>query len=267
MKVFILLFVFIFLTLNGAKNNENFFSNTSLPLPDLGDASVDYPRNTSFNAPDFVKKARFELNVDKDKIDLVKMKEKRYRELLDGTYDISILQNPVFKVLKTVDTLYLHPNYTTLLILPKNYEITYGHSSFETKLFKISNNIISVQPNRKFQDGNMIFYLTNKENNFVISLNVREYFKNLKCINTYGNYKCADEYFSTIYKYYEEPNVDLSDSIEIVRNAKKKYGDSILYSKKPIEVLYKGVTYQIVKSEDGDIFYKGQKIQVIPRQN
>ena len=263
MRYTLLIVLFHSFLLFGAK--DNFFEN-KLPLPGGDGASVDYPRNNSFTAPNFVKKDRFEMSVDKDKIDLVKFKEKRFRELLDGTYDLSILQNPVFKVLKTVDTLYLHPNYTTLLILPKGYEITYGHSSFETRLFKISNNIISVQPMRKFQDGNMIFYLTNKTNNFVISINVREYFKNLKCINTYGNYKCADEYFSTIYQYYDEPKLSLDDRLEILKKAKIKYGDYILRSKINVNIEFNGAIYQIIKSQDSNIFYKGQKVQVIPRQ-
>jgi hypothetical protein len=227
--------------------------------------SKEFPRNPSDPSPDFIKKNRFELGIDKNKVDLIRRQEKRYREILDGTYDISILQNPVFKVLKTVDTMYLHPNYTTLIILPKKYLITYGHASFKTKLFKISNNIVSVQPNRKFQDGNMVFYISDKRENFVISINVREYFVNLNCTKLYGNYKCSNEYFSTIYKYYNEPNVTLDERIEIVRVAKKKFGDKILYSKEPIQISYQGVGYKIVKSTDGDIFYKNQRIQVIPQ--
>ena len=224
-------------------------------------ASKEHPFDAKSPDPNWVQTDRFELEADPRLYQETLKRKNRFESALDGTLDISILQAPVYKLLKTIDTIYLHPSFTTTVLLPEKYAIVTAVASFNCIVFQYANNsnMLIVRPNYGFRNGNIVMTYTNGVHNGHISINVRQYLKNSNCkVAKSGNYKCADEYFSTNYQYYEQQPLKTEDKIRIVKALKQS--DPDIDFRKEHLITYRGCVYYVQASDHGSFFYKNMRI-------
>lgn len=223
-------------------------------------AAREYPFTPSDPAPGWVKKDRFELEADPRLLEETRMRKNRYEDALDGTLNLSILQAPIYKVLKNSDTLYFHPSYMTTILLPENAAITYAQASFPTTVFHYAkrSNMLLVQPKYGFRNGNVVVTYTDGRKNGYLSISARRFAKNTNCeVSQSGNYKCANEYFGTNYTYYRQKPLTIDDKIAIVQQFKTQGVRDFSQTR---SIVYGGITYYVNATEDGTFFYQNQRL-------
>lgn len=271
-KQLVLSVIFLGLFAQAAYSNE--------PLRyELGDGAVQngvqqraevskaYPFDPTSPAPGWVQTDRFKQeNVTKE-FDNAQRNQKRFRDALDGTFDLSVLQRPVQKVFKSIDTLYFHPNYITTIMVPKSYTIVPGsaHASFQTNFFSVAkdSNILMIQPSKDFNNGNMVMTLTDGKENYFMTINAIQYFSNMECRKSQGNYKCADEYLSTTYKYTLAERLTTDLKVRIMETLKRMYKTLDFEKKKSYSVEFKGINYYVYEDEmNGDFFFHGKNLKI-----
>lgn len=216
--------------------------------------------------PPFVQKERFELNLKKPIVNSLQRKAKRKQNLLDGTLDIAVLQKPIYRAMKTVDTLYLHSNFITTIIFPKNITIKTAGASFSTNEFSYSENILLLQPTNDARNGNIVFSLSDGIKNYMMTIFVKQYFPNIKCRLENGNYKCANDYLATIIKYKEPKKLTVDFKLQLLEDYLRMngYDKLILQNNLDYVMLQKGKeTYYIIRDDEfGTIFKNGLSLTI-----
>lgn len=214
----------------------------------------------------YAQERRFKLDLDADTIRKTNKSLNEHNNLMEGTLDISIIQKPLTKVLKTVDTLYLHPSFITTIILPKNLKVKNCLPSFSTTHFIFEENTIRIQPSKTAKDGNISIGLTDGKKNYTMDLFIKKYFKDDNCINNGNNYICSQDYLSTIIKYVPAKTLSKEAKMQIVEDYLILTKKTKIDIKKNLDylTLKKGneIFYIIRDDEFGDIFRNGISLSV-----
>lgn len=218
------------------------------------------------NVPPSVQKTRFKLNQKKKIVDKIQRDSEKSENILDGTLDIAVLQKPIVKALKTVDTLYLHPSFISTIIFPKSMTISTAGASFTTSLFSYSNNILLLQPSLGARNGNMVLSLTDGKQNYMITIFVKHYFKEVECKIKGSGYKCADDFLATIIKYTKNTEMTLNDKLQLIEDYLKlhKLERLDIFDNREYVVIQKNAeTYYIVRDDEfGNIYKNGIALTV-----
>ena len=233
-----------------------------------GIESTKYPFEPSKkNIPPFVKEQRFKMNVKKEEVDEVRTKLNNFKMIMSSTKGMEILQKPVIKSIKTIDTLYFHPSYQTTIILPEGSEISYVKPSFKiTDTISYSNNIINVQPDKDFLNGNIVVYYSKNRKNYHLNIIAKNY-TTAKCkLDKEGEqFLCYDSAFGIVYEYTDkkdETDTDIFFSyVDLVEKDMKDINKTGFAS-----LIYMGKMYYIIEDNKfGTIFYHGNKYRIASR--
>lgn len=224
-----------------------------------------YPHNPATNSvPSFVKEDRFKLNIEPESYDLINDKLIKFEQVMNTTYGIDLLQKPVLKPIKTVDSLFLHPEYFTSIILPPGSEISDVKASFATSGdISYENNTISLRPSKKFITGNLIIFYSNGSRNFHMNIIAKNYtLAECNFDQKNSQFMCMDSSFGIVYSYYNESEVD---ELEVLL-AYCKLVDNDMSSIEKFgfaDVRYMGVTYRIQHDNKyGKYFFHDNKYRI-----
>ena len=227
----------------------------------------EYPFDKSkLNIAPTVQEKRFKLDIDLDESIEINKKIDRQKDILEGTLDVSVLQKPLIKVLKTIDTLYLHPSYISTIVLPKQLKVVTCLPSFETANFHFSENMIRLQPSKNAQSGNISISLTDGVKNYTMNVFVKRYFKDDKCIDNGNNYICSQDYLSTLIRYVPSRTLTTDAKLQIVEEYLSLSKKTKIDIKKNLDYLtiQKGneVFYIIRDDEFGDVYRNGISLSI-----
>jgi len=226
-----------------------------------GDIPFD---KSKLNQPKVVQKNRFEMNLNPNEVYQIRKKIEKKKNILDGVYKVNIMQNPIFKPLKTITTVYLHPNFISTLIFPKKYKInSKPQVSFPVKVFEYDSNTIRIRPSEDTTQGNIVLSLTDGIKNYSLTIFYKRYIPNINCTKDANN-KCRNTALATVIKFvagtpYYNP-FKIIEEYMLLHNIKKLNIDKNL----GYVTLSKGdETYYIIRDDEfGTIYKDGMLLKV-----
>jgi hypothetical protein len=194
---------------------------------------------------------KYKINIDNVTAKKILNRIRRYKAIMNDTYEMKILLKPLVKPLSNVDVVYLHPNFISTLIFPSSFKITSAQTSIKMNLFTYSQNLMEIKPLKGNDIGNMVvtaYDMKNKQNK-IFNFILKPYsLKNLNYDTEYGMYATEDgAFFSLTTKFVEkvdvnpvevlEKYVDVNglDTLNKVFNKNGAY-DSILIDNVPIYI-------------------------------
>lgn len=245
-------FIFLLISIAEARPQQN-------NEEQLGFDGITPFDKSQLSIPKTVRQNRFELSIESNTTSIILEEIQRKQDLLDGLYHVDILQKPLFKTLKTVDIIYLHPNFLTTIMFPQKYSISKPMASFKTNFFEFSNNTIRIQPAQNSPLGNIVLSLTDGKQNYSINIFVKKFIQDVNCINK----KCKQDFLATVIKYQEPKKLNHFQVIEeyLVLNSFKKVTieknlDYVSFSKN-------GETFYIIRDDEfGNIFKDGLSLKI-----
>ena len=211
---------------------------------------------SKLDQPRIVRKRRFELNIKPDETYEILEKMRKQKQMLDGVYGINIKQSPLIKPLKTITTIYLHPNFISTIIFPKKYKInSKPQVSFPLKVFEYDSNTIRIRPSTDATEGNIVLSLTDGIQNYSITIFYKKYIPNLKCTQ-YSINDCRNTELATVIKFIDGESYNPFDIIEEYKKLhhlkRLKISKNLGYV-----VLSKGKdTYYIIRDDEFGTIYK-----------
>lgn len=199
-------------------------------------------------------KNNFEMNSDETIFQKTINDRDKYNKMLNETLNLDYMMDVSTRPFKTIDTLYVHPNHITTIVLPEDLELKTGKSSFKTDLFELNENSILIKPNRDFSTGNIVITATNKKENYIMNIILKKIEKSIVSFDSdYNKYLIEDNYLSLIYKY-ERKNI--VDKFEILQKYIKlnKISPNDLERIFSVEgsydmMMFDGITYYIIRDE------------------
>ena len=256
-KVFFFLLItstILFSRTNGNNgNNEDGTFDLTIPF-----------NKKELDIPPKVRQIRFLENINDRKVENTQKRILRTNDILDGVYHVEILQKPIVRPLKTIDTIYTHPSFLTTLIFPKGMEVIRPRASFDTKVFEFNGNIIQLQPLANSKQGNITLFLSDGKQNHAVTIFIkrflpRDYLKTKKQDSPMKK----NDYLATVIKYKQTQKIDAFAIIEeyqrlfnVNKITIKKNLDYVTFSKN-------GETYYIIRDDEfGDIFKDGLSLRV-----
>lgn len=266
MKKFVLFF-FAISFMFGASSSEN---NTGSPLspenfiaPTLSELKAqeqaqqsqtsnrnnnrNNKQNNSLEELTDLKKNQFYLNLDKEKIKEVQDKDKEIQEAFDGFSQKEINYKPMIRPISSMDSISLHPYFTTTLLLPSGSIIAHIDSSVPMAVLKYENNAIMIRPNSNFRVANLTIIYKLEDKNQVLNILATFYEKN----------KELDK-LNLVYAY---SNIQKLDDLEVINAYIRENGK--FPTKKHSYIQINDVTYRIVEDDKyGNIFVNQKKYRV-----
>ena len=238
--------------------------NNTKEYQDGYDFTGKYPYDkTKISEPSRVQQARFELNIDQKKANIIRAKIIKTKEVLDGLAGVNLLQNPIFKPLRTVSTVQLHPNFITTIIFPKKFHISKKPQiSFPYKVFEYDSNIIRIRPTTDSSMGNIVLSLSDGKNNYSLNIFYKRYLPDMKC-KKIKNKDCKNTALATVIKYTTTSSFN---PFKIIEEYEKLNNISSLVIKNNLDYLIfskKGQTYYIIRDDEfGRIYKDGLSLKV-----
>lgn len=222
--------------------------------------------NTQLSVPPIVQKNRFELNIDKEVVENQMRSIEKTEQILDGTLDLSVLQKPLIKTMKTIDTIYLHPSFITTLVFPPEVTITQALSSFNTAVISHSQNTLILQPSIDARNGNIILSISDGNKNSVIQIFVKQYFRDASCKKSDNQYRCSNDFLATTIKYIREENLSVDKKLSVIDEYFKLNNIRHLRLEKNldyVQIEINKMTYYIIRDDEfGEIFKDGMSLAV-----
>ena len=195
-KLFVLFFVFALAVSSYARKNQKQVPHLYPFTPDMKKFYVDPT----------ILRDRFELNLDIPSTKTVYSRKKRYESAMNGTLDLHILQEPILKPIQNTDMLYVHPKFLTTILFPDSLKITFARASFNPNVFEYSENMIMIQPGKKFDEGNIVVTLTDKNRNYMVNIVLQKFDANMVMYDNYfKRYASKDKTYLSIYYRYILP--------------------------------------------------------------
>lgn len=203
---------------------------------------------------DETSKNNFEMNADETIFQKTINDTDRYNKMLSETLSLEYLMTPEVRPFKSMDTIYIHPNHITTIVLPEDVELKTAKSSFPTELFELNENSILIKPSRAFNTGNIVITATNKKENYLFNILVRKIENSIVSFdNDYNKYLIENNYLSLVYKYERK---QIEGKYEILQkylklNNIKSYDLDVLFEKEGDYdmLISKGITYYIIRDD------------------
>lgn len=206
-------------------------------------------------------KNNFEMNADEAIFQKTINSRDRYNKLLNETLNLDYMMTPEVRPFKSTDTIFIHPNHITTIVLPVDIQLKVAKASFPTDVFDLNENSVLIKPGRDFNTGNIVITATNLKENFIFNILVRKIETSIVFFDSdYHKYLIEDNYLSLIYQY-ERKTID--DKFNVIQNYLKinnikSYDLDKIFTKEGDfdMVTFKGVTYYIIRdSRFGNINY------------
>jgi hypothetical protein len=245
-----------------------------LPVLSFAFNETDFP-NVYMNENNFSNQKyyvdRYQLNINNLSTKKVYEKYRRYKSIMNNTYDIQLLLKPLIKPLMNIETIYGHPNFISTIVFPKGYKIISAQTTYPFKVFSFSNNLLTLSP-KKDSDitiGNIVItaYDSNTGQNKIFNFIFKPYsLTSLKYDTKYGTYATPyGEFFSFYIKFVDNININPVKVIEKYISVfgkrhfnyvfrKNGYYDAILINNIPVYITRDDV--------QGDIEYEGKKFRI-----
>jgi hypothetical protein len=247
------------------------------PIKDIGSLQNDYGqnnnsgggyannnRNNSGGSAEIMAetlKNKFEIESDESIFQKTINSRDKYNKLLNETIHLDYMLNPETRPLKSIDTLYIHPNHITTIVLPLDMELKTAKASFQTDVFELNENTVLIKPNRDFNTGNIVVTATNKNKNYVFNFILRKIEVSFVSFDSdYNKYLIENNYLSLIYQYERKKTEDKFEILQkyIQVNDIKSYDlDKVFQKEGDFDILMSnGIAYYIIKdSRFGEINY------------
>jgi len=216
-------------------------------------------------------------------IDIIKNKSEYAEDSIRDMLDVSILQAPVYKVLRPVDTIQVSTNFATVIEFPKGWKVVNSVAFFKTAYFsfqkiidndiKTASNFVRFQPlddnEVSFRYGNMLIDLSNGKENRSIMLIIKKYkqeFCSSVRVGGIDKYYCSGDFLGLLYKYKEVKKINPFEAIRVykklcVSGCKKiedlKSGEFVVYNDED-----KIIRYIMRDDKFGDLFIGGKGFRV-----
>ena len=119
-------------------------------------------------------KNNFEMNADEAIFQKTINSRDRYNKLLNETLNLDYMMTPEVRPFKSTDTIFIHPNHITTIVLPVDIQLKVAKASFPTDVFDLNENSVLIKPGRDFNTGNIVITATNLKENFIFNILVRK---------------------------------------------------------------------------------------------
>ncbi len=232
----------------GTTKNKNASNETSLKYPH--DSSPEL-----IKMPAKLRQNNFELNINVDEVEEVHGKVNRFKKLMDGTYGVNIMQKIDYRALKAIDHIYLLSNYTSTITFPPQYKIESAVSSTELKENRSAQNILFLQPDKSFVEGNIVVSLSDGRKNTIVSIVMDKFIKQSSV---------EDNVFNSFINYVEVPIIS---DYKLLKVYFRMYGDKRIshFSKNgKFDIIeYKKVPFYIIRDDKfGKIEFRGVNFRI-----
>lgn len=188
----------------------------------------------------------FYLNLNADEIKAVQDREREVREAFDRFSQKEINYKPIIRPIASMDSISLHPYFTTSLLLPSGSIIAHIDSSTPMAVLKYENNAILVRPNADFKVANLTILYRLKDQNHILNLLANFYEKD------------SEEKLNLVYSYRE---VGKLEPLEVISAYIKEHNS--LPKQRHSYIQIDDISYRIVEDEKhGNVFIKGKKYRV-----
>lgn len=225
--------------------------------------------NNNNNNNNIIEENKFKINIDDVSTKRIDNRYKRYKAIMNDTYDMKILLKPLVVPLMNVYTIYGHHNFISTLIFPDSFKIISATTTIPMKQFTYSKNVLMLSPKKDTDIGNIVITAYDYETkvNKIFNFMFKPYsLTSLKFDTEYGMYATdVGDFFSFTTKFVQMPNINpvkvLQKYIETFGInkfnkvfSKNGYYDSVLIDNIPV--------YIIRDEEDGNIVYFNKKFRI-----
>jgi len=194
---------------------------------------------------------------------------RRFKAIINDSYDMKILLKPLVLPLFNIETIYLHPNFVSTITFPASFKILSAQTTMHMKVFQYQNNLLLLSPIRGNDIANLVItaYDNQTKQNKVFNFLLKPYSLTLLKYDTkYGMYATDfGDYLSFNIKFVEKVNINpiniLEKYVEVFGLkhfrkvfSKNGYYDSILINHIPIYITRDDV--------QGNIIYDNKKFRI-----
>ena len=191
----------------------------------------------------------FYLNLNPKDINAVQKKDKEIREAFDRFSQKEINYKPVIRPIASIDSINLHPYFTTSILLPQGSIISHIDSSSSMAVLKYENNAILIRPNQDFKIANFTILYKLDEQNQILNILANFYEKNPQ------DYK---DKLNLVYSYIKQEKID---DLSVLMAYVKENGS--LPTTQYAFIQLGDVTYRIVRDDKyGKIMRGGAKFRI-----
>ena len=176
------------------------------------------------NSKDYIDE--FKININPNAVYQGFNQLKRYRSLMNQTFNPKILFKPLIKPLSNIDIVYMHPRFITTLLFPNSIKIISAFSSEQMNFLKFSKNLLMIKPLANDGVGNLIItaYDSKTHQNKIFNFIIKPFFpENLKIDTIYGYYTAPSGAFLSLNVKYVE-NINLTP-IEVINKIVNLWGE------------------------------------------
>ena len=230
--------------------------------PQTGKMVIINPPNLAYpidnklkNKTPQIKANEFQLTIDPAAVNRVRKGKQRYEQAITNT-DVEMLIDPELRALRDVDVMSIHPQYITTITFPPQTKITQAKSSQPMVLLQAEQNVLLVQPEAGFNNGNIFVAYQSENKNYFLNLIVKGYDREEGSLKTTYQYSC-------------DADAKL-DWVDIIKQYTRINGDGALRELKRDGdcdiIILSGKTYYIIRdSVNGNANYKNQSYTVSTR--
>ena len=151
----------------------------------------------------------FKINIKPDDVYQGRNAVKKYRSLMNQTFNPKILFKPLIKPLRNIDTLYIHPRFIATVVFPESVKIISVFASEKMNFLQFSNNLLMIKPKGDDGVGNLVVtaYDFKSKKNKIFNFILKPFFpENTRLNLTYGYYTApSGAFLSLMVKYVENP--------------------------------------------------------------
>ncbi|OCS21972.1 hypothetical protein CFVI97532_07165 [Campylobacter fetus subsp. venerealis cfvi97/532] len=237
-KIFLILMTFSSFIVANPLDPQNFVAPTQQELQQNQSQKIDDLKANSFY-----------LNLDPKDINAIQKRDEEVRNAFDRFSQKEINYKPAIRPIASMDSINLHPYFTTTILLPKGSIISHIDSSNPMAVLKYENNAVLIRPNQDFKIANFtILYKLNDENR-ILNVLANFYEKNPKDFQ---------DKLNLVYSYLNTPKLD---DLEVLSAYVKEFGS---LPKEQYSFIQIGdISYRIVKDEKyGNIMRGGNKYRI-----
>lgn len=254
-KYFLFLILFIFLQ-NNIFAKENTSTTLMYPSKEIigGGTNGNNSGKNNSNEEDETRTNNFESTLNEALAQKMINAKDKFEKVLSETLNVEYLMQPVDRPLKAVDTLYVHPNFLTTILLPSKYRLHSGKASFKTDTFELQENSIILKPNKNFTTGNIIITATDFDRNITINIVLKKIETSLTTFDMdYKRYIVDKNYLSLVYNYTEKKTLDnfviLKHYMKINGIENSQLKNIFAHDGDYDMVIYDGITYYLIRDD------------------
>lgn len=206
-----------------------------------------------------IKQKEFQLTINPNAVKEVRKQKNIYENLMTNT-EIDYLIDPERRVLRDIDLMDIHPQFITTVTFPSQVKILGAKSSSPMKLLQAEQNVLIIQPEATFRNGNIFITYRSNTKNYTMNLLVKSFGTSNDALKVSYQYVWDNDGridFAGILKRY----IDLNGEEKVAKNFRKVGDyDTITLNEK---------TYYIIKDNGSGsrnyVDYKDHRFKISTR--